>query len=91
MKKITLSLVFAIVSLSAFSNNIEPKKWNNNGADKAQFKKGDTVTVKAGTKSAKYVLSGKVEAVCNANYIKVDGYFIAISDVDAITKYYHVK
>lgn len=91
MKKFTLSLVFAVVSLTAFGNNIEPKKWNNNGADKAQFKKGDTVKIKEGTTGAKYLLTGKVEHVCNSKYIKVDGYFIAIADVDAITKYYHVK
>lgn len=89
--QIIFAILFCLFSLCSNANNIEPKKWNNTGADKAQFKKGDTVKIKAGTTGAKYVLVGKVQAVCNANYIKVDGYFIAIADVDAITKYYHVK
>jgi len=90
MKKFTLTIAL-LVSFSAIANNIEePKLWNNKGIDKT-FKKGDAVKIKVGSKSSVYVLTGKVQAVCNANYIKVDGYFVAIADVEVIIKYYHVK
>lgn len=92
MKKFTLSLVFAVISLNAFGSNIEPKKWNNNGAHKVTaFKKGDTVMIKAGTKSAVYVKAGKIETICSAKYVKIDGYFISILDIEVITKYNTVK
>ena len=81
-------LLFSFTSL--FANNPEPKLWNNKGITQT-FKKGDTVLIKAGSDSAKYVTSGKVEFICNGEYIKVNGYFIKISDIDVITKYYHIK
>jgi hypothetical protein len=90
MKNLLITSSIVLFSFSVFSNNPEPKKWNNKGIEQT-FKRGDLVAVKQGTKSAKYVLTGKVDSVCNANYIKVNGYFVAISDIDVITKYYHVK
>lgn len=82
-KSITTIAISLLVSFSAMANNID--------GDKATFKKGDTVTIKAGSKSSAYVLTGKVEHVCNASYIKVNGYFVAIEDVEVITKYNTVK
>jgi len=92
MKKFTLTIALTFfVSFSAIANNIDDSKlWNNKGIEQT-FKKGDLVKIKAGSKSAVYVLTGKVQAVCNASYIKVDGYFVAIADVEVITKYNTVK
>lgn len=91
MKTIISTIAISLlVSFSAIANNPNPALWNNKGIAKT-FKKGDTVKVKAGSKSSAYVLSGKVQHICNANYIKVDGYFVAIADVEVITKYNTVK
>lgn len=85
---IAISLLVSFSSMA--NNNEEPKLWNNNGQE-LTFKKGDTIKVKAGSKSSVYVLTGKVEHVCNKSYIKVNGFFVAISDVEVITKYNTVK
>lgn len=91
MKNSILTIAITLlVSFSAMASNLEPKPWNNTGKE-LTFKKGDTVTVKAGSKSSAYVLAGKVEHVCNASYIKVNGYFVAIADVEVIAKYNTVK
>lgn len=91
MKNSIITIVISLIfSFSAMASNVEPKPWNNTGKE-LTFKKGDTVTIKAGTKSAVYVLTGKVEHVCNASYIKVNGYFVRISDVEVITKYNTMK
>ncbi len=90
MKKILTSAVMLLSFTVLFANEVDPKLWNNNGKEKT-FHKGDSIKVKAGTKSSKYVSLGTVETVCNANYIKVDGYFVAIADVEVITKYYTAK
>jgi hypothetical protein len=92
MKKFTLTIALTfLVSFSAIANNIDDSKlWNNKGIEQT-FKKGDTVKIKAGSKSSAYVLTGKVQHVCNAKYIKVNGYFVAVADVEVITKYNTVK
>jgi len=91
MKNLLFTIALVLVSFSAIASNIDDSKlWNNTGKEMT-FKKGDTIKVKAGSKSAAYVLTGKVEHVCNASYIKVNGYFVAISDVEIITKYNTVK
>jgi hypothetical protein len=92
MKNSILTIAITLlVSFSSMANNIDENTlWNNTGKEMT-FKKGDTVKVKAGSKSSAYVLTGKVEHVCNASYIKVNGYFVAISDVEVITKYNTVK
>lgn len=91
MKNLLFTIALVLVSFSSIASNIDDSKlWNNTGKEMT-FKKGDTIKVKAGSKSAAYVLAGKVEHVCNASYIKVDGYFVAISDVEVITKYNTVK
>jgi len=88
LSKIAITL---LVSFSSMANNIDDNSlWNNKGKE-LTFKKGDTIKVKSGSKSAAYVLTGKVEHVCNASYIKVNGFFVAISDVEIITKYNTVK
>jgi len=84
---ITISMLL-LVSFSSLANNGEV--WNNTGKDKT-FKVGDEVTIKAGSKSAEYVLSGKIEHVCNDNWVKIDGFFIKVSDVEVIVKYKNVK
>lgn len=87
---LTIAITF-LVSFASFANELpEPKLWNNTGKE-LTFKKGDTVKIKSGSKSSAYVLIGKVQHVCNASYIKVDGYFVAIADVEVITKYNTVK
>lgn len=83
---ITLSLT----SMSASSIDDTTKPWNNTGKE-LTFRKGDTVKIKSGSKSAAYVTVGKVQHICNKSYIKVDGYFVAISDVEVITKYNTVR
>ena len=91
MKTIISTIAISLlVSFSSMASNLEPKPWNNTSKE-LTFKKGDTVTVKAGSKSSAYVLTGKIEHVCNASYIKVNGYFVAITDVEVITKYNTVK
>jgi len=91
MKNLLFTIALVLVSFSSIASNIDDSKlWNNTGKEMT-FKKGDTIKVKAGSKSAAYVLTGKVEHVCNASYIKVNGYFVAISDVEIITKYNTVK
>ena len=91
MKKTILIIGLTLLfSFSSMASNVDPKICNNTGKE-LTFKKGDTVTIKAGSKSSAYVLTGKVEHVCNASYIKVNGYFVAISDVDAIVKYNTIK
>jgi len=91
MKKFILTSAVLLLSFSVLASTPNPPKlWNNKGIAQT-FKKGDTVKIKAGSKSSAYVLTGKVEHVCNANYIKVNGFFVAIADIDVITKYYHVK
>ena len=83
--------MLTLVSFSSIANTIDDSSlWNNTGKE-LTFKKGDEIKVKAGSKSAAYVLSGKVEHVCNASYIKVNGYFVAVADVEVITKYNTVK
>jgi hypothetical protein len=87
---ITIAML-TLVSFSSMANNIDENTlWNNTGKG-LTFKKGDTVKIKNGSKSSAYVLIGKVEHICNASYIKVNGYFVAISDVEVITKYNTVK
>ena len=91
MKNSILTIAISLlVSFSAIASNVEPQPWNNT-CKELTFKKGDTVTVKAGSKSSAYVLTGKIEHVCNTSYIKVNGYFVAIADVELITKYNTVK
>ena len=91
MKKLIVTIsITLLVSFSSMASNVDPKLWNNTGKE-LTFKKGDTIKVKAGSKSAAYVLSGKVEHICNKSYIKVNGYFVAIADVEVITKYNNVK
>lgn len=91
MKNLLFTIALVLVYFSSIASNIDDSKlWNNTGKE-ITFKKGDTIKVKAGSKSAAYVLTGKVEHVCNASYIKVNGYFVAISDVEIITKYNTVK
>jgi hypothetical protein len=92
MKTIISTIAISLlVSFSSMANNIDENTlWNNTGKG-LTFKKGDTVKIKNGSKSSAYVLSGKVEHVCNASYIKVNGYFVAISDVEVIIKYNTVK
>jgi len=92
MKNSILTIaMLTLVSFSSIANNVdEPKLWNNTGKEMT-FKKGDAVKIKNGSKSSAYVLSGKVEHICNKSYIKVNGYFVAISDVQVITKYNTVK
>lgn len=92
MKNSILTIaMLTLVSFSSIANNIDDSAlWNNTGKE-LTFRKGDTVKVKVGSKSSAYVLSGKVEHVCNASYIKVNGYFVAIADVEVITKYNTVK
>lgn len=92
MKTIISTIAISLlVSFSSIANTIDDSSlWNNTGKE-LTFKKGDTVTVKAGSKSSAYVLTGKIEHVCNSEYIKVNGYFVAISDVEVITKYNTVK
>lgn len=92
MKTIISTIAISLlVSFSSIANTIyDSSLWNNTGKE-LTFKKGDTVTVKAGSKSSAYVLTGKIEHVCNSEYIKVNGYFVAISDVEVITKYNTVK
>ena len=82
--------MLTLVSFSSMANNIGPELWNNTGKG-LTFHKGDVIRVKAGSKSSAYVLTGKVEHVCNASYIKVNGYFVAISDVEVITEYVTAK
>jgi hypothetical protein len=89
MKKLILTSAVLLLSFSALASN-PPKLWNNKGITQT-FKKGDTVKIKAGSKSSAYVVTGKVQHVCNAKYIKVNGYFVAIADIDVIIKYYNVK
>ena len=92
MKTIISTIAISLlVSFSSIANTIDDSSlWNNTGKE-LSFIKGDTVTVKAGSKSSAYVLTGKIEHVCNSEYIKVNGYFVAISDVEVITKYNTVK
>jgi hypothetical protein len=92
MKNSILTIaMLTMVSFSSMANNIDENTlWNNTGKG-LTFKKGDTVKIKNGSKSSAYVLSGKVEHICNKSYIKVNGYFVAISDVEVITKYNTVK
>lgn len=90
MKNSILTIAL-LVSFSSMANNIDESKiWNNKGKE-LTFKKGDTVKIKNGSKSSAYVLTGKVEHICNKSYIKVNGYFVAIADVEVITKYNTVK
>ena len=89
-KTITTIAITLFFSFSSMASNIEPKLWNNTGKE-LTFKKGDTVKIKAGSKSSAYVLIGKVQHVCDSRYIKVNGYFVAIADVEVITKYNTVK
>jgi len=92
MKNSILTIAITLlVSFSSMANNIDENTlWNNTGKE-LTFKKGDTVKIKNGSKSSAYVLSGKVQHVCNKSYIKVNGYFVSISDVEVITKYNTVK
>lgn len=92
MRKSILTIVLLVlVSFTAIGNNIDDSiLWNNTGKE-LTFKKGYTIKVKAGSKSAAYVLSGKVQHVCNSQYIKVNGYFVAVADVEVITKYNIVR
>jgi len=91
MKKSILTIVLLVlVSFSSIGQTHSLNlNWNN--PKEMTFKKGDTIKVKAGSKSAAYVLSGKVEHVCNSQYIKVNGYFVAVADVEVITKYNTVR
>lgn len=91
MKKLIITIAFLLLSILSFGNNIEPvTEWNNKGKA-LTFKKGDTVLIKKGSNASKYVVTGKVEFVCNSQYIKVNGYFVQIQDVEVITKYNTVK
>lgn len=91
MKNTILTIALVLVSFSSFANNtIDGDKWNNTGKE-LTFKKGDVILIKKGSKSATYVLGGKVQAICSSTYIKVDGYFVAITDVEVIVKYNTVK
>lgn len=92
MKKSIITIAISLlVSFSSMANNIDENTLWNNNCKEMTFKKGDTIKVKSGSKSAAYVLTGKVEHVCNKSYIKVNGYFVAIADVEVITKYNTVK
>lgn len=90
MKNLTITIAALLLSTSLIASTPEPKLWNNLGKE-FTFKRGDIIKIKSGSNSAKYVLAGKVEAVCNSKYIKVDGYFVAIKDVEVITKYNTVR
>ena len=88
---LTIAITLLVSFSSMANNNEDPKLWNNGETKDQTFKKGDTIKVKAGSKSSAYVLVGKIEHVCNSEYIKINGYFVAVSDVEVIVKFNTVK
>jgi len=91
MRKSILTIVLLVLVSFSSIGQTHSLKFNCNDPKEITFKKGDTIKVKAGSKSAAYVLSGKVQHVCNSQYIKVNGYFVAVADVEVITKYNTVR
>ena len=91
MKTLVRKVVVAVAMIvTVAASASETPEWNNKGIVKT-FHKGDTVRIKAQSESAKYVTVGTVEAICNADYIKVNGYFVAIANVEVITEYFTTK
>ena len=88
MKKIILSL--ALLSFSFSSLASDPIVWNNKGEHtQVTLKKGDTVTIKVNAR--KYVTNGVISSICSAKWVKINGYFVAVENIEVITKYNTVR
>ena len=93
MKKsiFTIATIATILfATTATATTIDPnnanKEWNNKGKE-LTFKKGDTVKIKVGSFGSQFLTVGIVDYVCNSKYLKVNGFFILISDIEVITLY----
>jgi len=92
MKKLLFSIVMVLVSFTSFANETNPILWNNNGTHKQiTVKKGDTVKIKECCNGSKFVKSGVITSISSNNWVKINGYFVKISDIEVITEYSTAK
>jgi hypothetical protein len=92
MKNLLFTIVLVLVSLSSFSNETNPIEWNNNGTHKqVTVKVGDTVKIKDCCNGSKYVKSGVITSLSSNNWVKINGYFVKVSDIEVITEYSTAK
>ena len=89
MKNSILTIaMLTLVSFSSMAKDNNPIEWNNNGAHKqVTVKIGDTVKIKGCCNASKYVNAGVISAISSNNWVKINGYFVKVSDIEVITKY----
>lgn len=87
MKNLIITITLTLVSLTAMGNN-NPIEWNNNGIHaQLTVKKGDRVSISEKSNVYKYVKFGTIQHICNAKYVKINGYFVKVSDIETINVY----
>jgi ribosomal protein S17 len=92
MKNLLFTIVLVLVSFTSNASEKNPIEWNNNGTHKqVTVKVGDTVKIKDCCNASKYVSEGVVTAISSKDWVKINGYFVKVTDIELITKYNTVK
>jgi hypothetical protein len=92
MKNLLFTIVLVLVSFTSNASETNPIEWNNNGTHKqVTVKVGDTVKIKDCCDGSKFVKYGVISSLSSNNWVKINGYFVKISDIEVITEYSTAK